>query len=273
MKNKIAIIITAAVIILGGYFYFGSEKQANSPLNAAYAIDNVSYPLQNGKFEKEAAPGSASKETVSVFGAPIYGDLNGDGIKDAAVMLQRDSGGSGTFYYAAAAINDNGTYKGTNAVFLGDRIAPQNMEIRNGVLIVNYADRAANEPMTARPSFGKSEYLEVENNILAEAPIFIESPVDGAAVSSTISISGVAKGNWFFEASFPLILTDEKGNVIAQGHATAQGPWMTTDYVRFSGTLEFKKPVGVNSGILIFKKDNPSGLPQSDDSRAIRVAL
>jgi len=60
-------------------------------------------------------------------------------------------------------------YKGTNAILLGDRIAPQTTEIKNGQVIVNYADRAAGEPMTARPSVGVSKYLKVEGTTLVEA--------------------------------------------------------------------------------------------------------
>lgn len=273
MKKGPIIIIAAAIIVLAACFYFlgVKEKKIISPLDISYTIDNASYLLQNGKIEKEIAPGSASKETISVFGEPVYGDLNNDGNKDAALILVRDLGGSGTFYYAAVAINNSGAYKGTNAILLGDRIAPQTMEIRNSTLIVNYADRAPNEPMTARPSMGKSKYLVINNNNLVEASIFIESPESDAVIFSPITVSGVAKGSWFFEGSFPLVLTDEKGNVIAQSYANAQGNWMTIDYVRFSGKLVFKKPDGIKDGILIFKKDNPSGLPEHDDSRGVRI--
>jgi hypothetical protein len=41
-------------------------------------------------------------------------------------------------------------------------------EIRNEVLIVNYADRAPGEPMTAQPSVGVSKYLILKNGALTK---------------------------------------------------------------------------------------------------------
>jgi len=122
--------------------------------------------LAGGSLEVETAPGSASKMKVYIFDTPAVGDLNGDGVPDAAVLLAVDSGGSGTFYYAAAAININGVYKGTNAIFLGDRIAPQTVEIKNGEAIFNYAERKTGEPMTAQPSLGVSKYFTVSGGVL-----------------------------------------------------------------------------------------------------------
>jgi hypothetical protein len=62
----------------------------------------------------------------------------------------------------------NSKYQGTNAVLLGDRIAPQTIDIRNGVVIANYADRRSNESMTTPPSIGKSKYLAIKEGRLEE---------------------------------------------------------------------------------------------------------
>lgn len=277
--RKTTVIFAAIVIaLLAAAVFWNKERGTNGAItgtkdfkNAAYQIEGKNVVLKNGLSETEAVPGSASKIITRYFGNEAFGDLNNDGTEDAGFVLTQQEGGSGTFYYAVAALKTVAGYEGTNAVLLGDRIAPQTTEIRNGTLIVNYADRALSEPMTTQPSIGKSKYLVTAKSVLVETPIFIESPASGATVSSPLAVTGVAKGNWFFEASFPLVLTDEKGNIIAQKYATAQGDWMTPDYVRFSGTLEFNKPAGINNGILIFKKDNPSGLPEHDDSRSIEV--
>jgi len=85
---------------------------------------------------------------------------------DAAVVLTQDSGGSGTFYYVAAAINTGSGTVGTNAILLGDRIAPQNILIQNGEIIANYADRNPGEPMTTSPSVGVSKYFVVNGSTL-----------------------------------------------------------------------------------------------------------
>ncbi|MDO8590715.1 MAG: Gmad2 immunoglobulin-like domain-containing protein, partial [bacterium] len=82
-----------------------------------------------------------------------------------------------------------------------------------------------------------------------------------------------ARGNWFFEASFPVMLTDWDGRIIAQGIATAKSEWMTTEFVPFEATLNFTvdKNAYSNRGALILQKDNPSGLPEYDDALEIPV--
>ncbi|OHA85620.1 MAG: hypothetical protein A2408_01030 [Candidatus Yonathbacteria bacterium RIFOXYC1_FULL_52_10] len=167
MNNKTFLVVVAAIIILGGAYYIRtSEDQApvsiSNPRNTAYQIDGQEYLLVNGTVEKETAPGSASKDTVRVFGEPVVGDLDADGDTDAAIFLVKNSGGSGTFYYVALAMNENGTYRGTNALFLGDRIAPQTLEIHEGRAVANYAVRAAEESFAVSPSIGKSLWIHFD---------------------------------------------------------------------------------------------------------------
>ncbi|MDP2598321.1 MAG: hypothetical protein Q8P49_00650 [Candidatus Liptonbacteria bacterium] len=136
------------------------------PMNATYTIGNMRVALENGSAQIEAAPGSASKIVTRVFGGLAVGDINGDHIPDAAFILAQDLGGSGTFYYTVAALNTIRGAKGTNAILLGDRIAPKSLEIRNGKVIVNYAQRRWGEPMTAGPSVETSKHMIVRGSTL-----------------------------------------------------------------------------------------------------------
>lgn len=105
--------------------------------------------------------------------------------------------------------------------------------------------------------------------------IRVASPLANAIVTSPITIAGVARGTWYFEASFPVVLVDWDGKIIAQGVATAQSDWTTTDFVPFTATLSFNTADisghYSNKGTLILKKDNPSGLPAHDDALEIPV--
>ncbi|MCJ7593633.1 MAG: hypothetical protein MUO52_02535, partial [Desulfobacterales bacterium] len=145
-----------------------AEESAVDPLNATYTVEGYEVRMVNGRHEVQAAPGSATKIRTWVFGEPVWGDLNGDGAEDAALFLVHAPGGSGTFYYVAVAFNTNGAYRGTNGVLLGDRIAPQDVSIRNGVVIANYADRRFEESMTTPPSVGKSQVLAMKEGRLGE---------------------------------------------------------------------------------------------------------
>lgn len=88
----------------------------------------------------------------------------------------------------------------------------------------------------------------------------------GDFIESPVVITGEARGLWYFEASFPIELLNWDRAIVAQGVATAQGEWMTADFVPFEATIQFTKPDDGERGMLIFKKDNPSGLPENDDS-------
>lgn len=91
-------------------------------------------------------------------------------------------------------------------------------------------------------------------------------------VSSPLIVKGKARGNWYFEASFPIEVLDEDGSPLGTGIAQAQGDWMTTEYVPFEGKVTFSKPKG-KKGSIIFKKDNPSGEAKFDDSVSIAVSF
>ena len=99
--------------------------------------------------------------------------------------------------------------------------------------------------------------------------IVLDTPLPQAHVTSPLSISGKARGTWFFEGSFPIILTDWDGKIIAEGYATAKTDWMTEEFVPFTATLEFTTTS--DRGTLILQKDNPSGLPEHDDALEIPV--
>ncbi len=162
----VVVVLVAAFYAFNGYIYHEKQGDAWTPKDTTYVIENQPVTLVGGKAEVEAAPGSASKITTTYFGNEAVGDLNGDGKPDTAFLLTQNQGGSGTFYYVVVALKSDTVYQGTNAILLGDRVAPQTTEIRDGQLIVNYAERAAGEPMTTQPSVGVSKYLKVEGDTL-----------------------------------------------------------------------------------------------------------
>lgn len=136
-------------------------------LDASYTIDGETVQLTDGYSESEATPGSASKNMTRYFGNELVTDLDGDGDNDVAFILTQETGGSGTFYYAVAALNTVDGYVGSDGYFLGDRIAPQSTDIsqnprHKNVVVFNYAERAEDEPMSTEPSLGKSAYLKLD---------------------------------------------------------------------------------------------------------------
>jgi hypothetical protein len=116
--------------------------------------------------------------------------------------------------------------------------------------------------------------------------IAVEEPRPLSAVVPPLIVRGRARGNWFFEGSFPIMLADRDGRIIAESHASAvldpdnpESTWMTAEFVPFEGKIEFQSPVFPDAdkehfsrrGTLILRKDNPSGLPEHDDALEIPV--
>jgi len=170
--SKVIIVVVIIIILvgLGGYYIINKAPKlvAFDPMNASYTVEGASIKLIDGQAETEAAPGSVETISTRYFGNVADGDLNNDGVSDTAFLLMQDGGGTGVFFYVVAVLKLKDGYKTTDATFIGDRIAPQTTEIKDGKLIVNYADRRPDEPMSATPSIGVSRYFVLDGNVLKE---------------------------------------------------------------------------------------------------------
>ncbi len=142
---------------------------SSGPLNANFFIEDKNILLDQGKASHPAAPGSAAIVETSIFGAPQYGDLNNDGLADAVLFLKQDSGGTGFFFYAASAIFNGTGWIGSRAIFIGDRIIPESIEIDKGLIIIRYLDRKPEDPFSAPPTIGKKLVMTLEGNDLVES--------------------------------------------------------------------------------------------------------
>ncbi|MDP6775444.1 MAG: Gmad2 immunoglobulin-like domain-containing protein [Candidatus Latescibacteria bacterium] len=288
MKRVCLSLLVAAIAGLGcegptpdteGVDRRSASRPATTPLEATYLIEGHAVSLVGGHAESPAAPGSATRIQTDVFGEPAHGDLDGDGDGDAVLLLIHDPGGSGTFAYLAAAIKSDGGYVGTNAVLLGDRILPHRITVLSGLAIADYLGRQPDESMSADPTVGRTKILVVDGGRLSAVDpsgesgphIVVESPSPGSVIASPLRVSGRARGTWFFEGDFPLLLLDAQGNVLARSYATARGAWMTRDFVPFEGTLEFRSPEAGINGILRLIKDNPSNRRELDNAIEIPI--
>jgi hypothetical protein len=151
----VLVALVAAFFGLNAYIY--TEEQGDGGLVADYKT--ATYYISGAEVH-------LGEGGVTYFGNEVEGDLDGDGDLDKAFLIVDQPGGSGSFFYLVGAINEGGKYKGTNAMLIGDRIAPQTTEFNmleapyGARVVVNYADRAPGEPFTTQPSIGTSLYAK-----------------------------------------------------------------------------------------------------------------
>lgn len=343
---------------------------ADDPLNATFVIGPAEVTLSEGTSEIFVEDSETTLRT-RVFGEPVQGDLDEDGLLDTVLMIMHEAGGSGPLYFVAAVMSDKEGYIATNVIHLGDQVAPQNLRVENGLIMANYAMRKSDAAVTQEPTVAKTLYITYDEGQLTaldeldegqmvmsgyyimghevrqlqtcggeeyyihgDSPVYedmravyntltvgqhpyipqfvivvativdtpdvgfaegydnallidrvvryplvsscrpdtivINEPKPATIINSPLRVSGYARGTWFFEGDFPVILTDWDGRIIAEHYVTALSDWMTEDFVRFEGTIDFEIPDG-ERGALILQKDNPSGLPQFDDALEIPI--
>jgi hypothetical protein len=121
-------------------------KKAGSSLTLE-ALENMAYQsewprggaaqLANGEYREKYDEDSASELVIGLSGFHASGDLNGDGAGDAIVILYANPGGSGTFFYLAAVINQEGEPVNLASEFLGDRVKVKTVSIEDGDIVVH----------------------------------------------------------------------------------------------------------------------------------------
>lgn len=168
MNKTLLIGLAVLGILVAGFFglnaYIYNEKQVDDrvvadPKDGWYLFSNEWVHLVDGKAEVTSGVGSTSYQ---YFGNEARGDIDGNGDEDVVFLVTQNPGGSGTFFFLVGAIKEERGYRGTHAMLIGDRIAPQTTEFRDGRIIVNYADRKAGEPFTTAPSEGKSLFAKYD---------------------------------------------------------------------------------------------------------------
>lgn len=171
MKKPMLVGLVAGIAALGLLFAAirsAQDEQRNAApslialQNLTIAIDGENFTMSNGVAANESAPGSAGMNTVRIVGDPVAADVTGSGKPDAALLIRNDPGGSGTFYYAVLAVNDNGSYRATNALPLGDRIVPQTVDVIDGRFVYRFLERGADQSMAEAPKIERAVSIVVD---------------------------------------------------------------------------------------------------------------
>jgi heat shock protein HslJ len=203
MKKNSILLMSLVLIIIGCFIYTFNFRSNNVAViqdfshDGTYVIAGQKVTIKNGISEVPAAPGSSSKVITKYFGNDLKHDLNEDGREDRVFILTQNTGGSGTFYYVVALLDTASDPVGSEGVLLGDRIAPQTINIdegkttngtsRQNVIVVNYADRKPGESFAIAPSVGKSIWLKLDPKTMQFGEV--AQNFEGEASPSKITLS------------------------------------------------------------------------------------
>jgi hypothetical protein len=137
--------------------------------NAGYqGIYEEPIQLTDGTYEGEPfVEGGASRPTVTFIQPYAVGDLNGDGVDDAAVLLVESSGGSGSFVYMAAVLNQDGKPENVDTVLLGDRVQVQSLTIADDQINVTMLAHGPDDPLCC-PTQEVEQTYELQDNKLVQ---------------------------------------------------------------------------------------------------------
>jgi hypothetical protein len=129
-----------------------------------------------------------------------FGDMNGDGINDAAIVLLENGGGTGQFESVIAIYDSDGTPFQAGTSLLGDRVQVNSIELSSGVITLNMLVQGPNDPMCC-PSLAENQSYTMIGSTLwlkrvsttisgAERSINVETPANWADVTNPFSVSG-----------------------------------------------------------------------------------
>jgi hypothetical protein len=139
--------------------------------------------------------------SVSMGSQVAFGDLNGDGAPDAAMIIGENTGGSGDFVSVVAMLNQGGKAVFGGAVGIDDRPKINSLDIRDGEIVLDGMVHGPNDPgcCAAQPV---TENFRLWSGRLAlthytskipdgtERIIKIDTPSQGMVVSDPFTISG-----------------------------------------------------------------------------------
>lgn len=169
-------------------------------------VDGVSpertVQLSNGQFESNSDPTSSDFVNVNMGSLVAFGDLNGDGLQDAAIIIGENYGGTGVFTSVAVMLNQMGQPIFAGSVTIDDRPAINALSIQNGEILVDATIHGPNDPgccpaqpvtKTLRLWSGKLVQTRHTSKLpdgVTERIIKIDAPADGSELSGPFTLSG-----------------------------------------------------------------------------------
>ncbi len=204
--------------------------------NAQYQLgtrdDHAVVQLADGKFQQGVDTVDYASIVLSDFVA--IGDLNGDGVNEAAAIFFENYGGTGNFAMLAIYVNVNDAPVFLTSVLIDDRPMINGIAIENGELYLDAVTHSFDDPACCPTLSTTRRYALTQNQLRIiyystntadgkKREIEITTPAQAAEVSGNVQVSGsvsIAP----FENNLSYFIYDEAGNQYAVGPVTVTAP-------------------------------------------------
>lgn len=161
----------------------GSTPVAASSISTAPTLDelqNLRYTglgdapgavtLIGGRWSAAPTPAGAASRAVATLDADfrLAGDLDGDGLDDAVVLLTLSPGGTAAWSYLAVVARTAGGLRNVATVALGDRVQLRSARIADGMLSVSTVRAGPNDAACCPGELGEQQWTLVGSRLVAQ---------------------------------------------------------------------------------------------------------
>ena len=196
--------------------------------NAEYRLpllgdDDTPIRLEDGMGSIAYGEGATERDYAGLVDDTVaFGDLDGDGIADAAVVVFTSGGGSGTFKHLIAVLDRDGAPVQAARAFLGDRVRVESMTISSGEIVATMLAHRRSDGLCC-PTLNVTRAFALRGDqLVPRKALVIESPLPGETVASGVEVRGTTSTHPSAE-SLAYSVYDARGGVIGTGSLPVDG--------------------------------------------------
>ena len=196
--------------------------------NAEYRLpllgeENTPIRFEDGEGSIAYGEGATERDYAGIEDDMVaFGDLDGDGIADAAVVVFTSGGGSGTFKYLIAVLDRDGTPEQAARVHLGDRVQVESVTIASGEIVMDMLAHRRSDGLCC-PTLNITRGFALRGDqLVPRQALVIESPLPGETVASGVEVQGITSTHPSGDGLAYLVY-DARGGVIGMGRLAVEG--------------------------------------------------
>lgn len=179
MKNIRVVVAVLLSAMIAGMTSCASEGNRPAPTlteageSEYHGIYDTAVRLVDGRYEGEPfVAGGELRPTVQLLGELFRtGDIDGDGSKEAVVILVENSGGTGSFLYIAVLERGKAVVENTVTSQVGDRVQVRAFKIEAGKMIMDVVQHGPADAMCCPTQKARRSWMLDGSSLVEEEPV------------------------------------------------------------------------------------------------------